>query len=175
MTRVASLLLAGLCVMFGASACGSSQSVNTNYEDGTMTYESSNVRMSDVSGFSGLTKPRFEMYATASCSGANCSPQTYTLHFRADPGAGRVRIESTSVLLTVDQDSLIWDDPFPLAKGQIFEVRGQIVTVDCSDEEFRSLANAQTVHGDLGGLTFQLFHGNREPLRALIARVDSLS
>ena len=175
MLRAASLSFGVLCTLIVVSACGPSQAVNTNYEDGTMTYESSNVRMSDVSGFTGLTKPRFEMYATASCSGANCAPQTYTLHFRADPGAGRVRIESTSVLLTVDQDSLIWDDPFPLAKGQIFEVRGQIVTVDCSDEEFRSLANAQTVHGDLGGLTFQLFHGNREPLRALIARVDSLS
>lgn len=158
----------------GLLGCQSSEPVQVQYENAETTYTTKNVRMSNVQGFSGLKQPRFEMFADATCRGSECRPDAYTLHFRADPGTGRIRIESTSVRLTADDQKITWDDPFPLERGRVFEVRGQIVTVECTPEEFQTIAEAETVSGELGGLRFDLHYGNREPLRALVARVDSL-
>lgn len=156
-------------------ACGSVKDVRMNVDSDAnrTTYETTTMRMSDVRGFSGITKPRFEFLVTAICNGRACTPDVFDIVFQTDPGAGRVRLQASDVELTFGDDRLYWDDPFREIEGQMFETRGTIVAVECTMDELKSLASSGTVNGSLGGISFKVYEKNLGPVRSLIQRVDS--
>jgi hypothetical protein len=155
-------------------ACGTAEDVRVNTdEESVTTYETRTIRLSDVRGFSGLTKPKFDVYVRGQCTAPGCPPKVYDLVFRTDPGASRIRLEASDVELIAGDERLFWDDPFRQAEGRTFEARGTIVSVECTLDALKTLTAGDDVRGNLGGISFRIYSKNMDPIRRLIQRVDA--
>lgn len=177
MTYIRSLFSVFLIVLVGALlfACATAEDVRVNVdaESNETTYETRTMRLSDVRGFSGLTRPRFDFYVRAQCNAPDCTPEVYDLVFRTDPGAGRIRLEASDVELMAGDERLFWDDPFRQTEGRTFEARGTIVAVECTLDELKTLTAGEDVRGSLGGISFRMYSKNMDPIRRLIQRVEA--
>lgn len=164
-----------MCVSVFLLSCATAEEVRVTVdaEENETTYETRTMRMSDIRGFSGLSRPRFEFYVEGRCDSMDCAPDVYDLVFRTDPGAGSVRIVASDVELMAGDERLFWDDPFRQTEGRTFETRGTIVVVECTLDQLKTLTSVDTVNGSVGGVNFRIYGENMGPLRSLIQRVES--
>lgn len=168
-----SVTLAVLATVF-LVACGPSQDVRVDVDakKNRTVYETRSMQLSDVSGFSGISKPLFESLVRGECNAVGCAPDTFDLIFRTNPGGERVRLQATDLELKVGDERFHWEDPFRQPEGTLFDVRGTIVQVSCTLDQLKALSSGETVEGSLGGINFKMFGGNLDPIRSLIARVE---
>jgi hypothetical protein len=158
-------------------ACGSSRDVRVDVDakKNQTTYETRSMQLSDISGFSGISKPLFESIVRGECNAVGCTPDTFDIVFRTNPGAERIQLQATDVALRVGDKRFHWEDPFSQPEGTVFDVRGTIVQVPCTLDQLKALSSGETVEGSLGGISFKMFGGNLDPIRSLIARVEGSS
>ncbi|PEN14162.1 hypothetical protein CRI94_03730 [Longibacter salinarum] len=174
MNRLSKLALVLVLLAFAVTACAPSEQVTQSYRGGenAWVYETSSVRLSDVTYSSGLNEPNFEVDARAECPDTQCPPEEYVLRFRLDSGAERVEITSTDVRLWVDGERLDWENPFPYPEDERRSVRGTLVQITATKDQFKKIAESEEVRGKLGGFEFTLFYDSRAPFRAMIDKVN---
>ena len=100
-------------------------------------------------------------------------PQKIKLTFHLRPGSNTVYLQSRSLSLTAGHKTFDWPKKEWTNIYNSPPVRGRITTVILSYDDLAKIAGSDTVEGNLSGQNFDWSYQNREPIRQLIAKVDS--
>lgn len=166
-----------LLLVFVFAGCASSSEpvqVMHNASSNETTYETSQMRLSDIQMTEGLgTDNRFFVQIAGKCTGQDCSPRTYTMRFIKE-GMQSIQLEGREVRLTVGTETLSWDDPQSRSVSRASTIRsGTFAKVEVSSEQLATIGGVQEVNGTVGGESFSLSHEARAPIRKLLSRLEN--
>lgn len=164
-----------LVVALALTGCTSSEPIRVNYTSSTneTVYQTSEMRMktNDYDARSSQ-RPQFVAQVEGDCSGIECQPGRYDMKISVSSPV-RVDIGIQEMILRVDGKKMTWDGPFDLRTGQGFSPHMRSFSVPLKPDEVRTLARAEDVEMFLGSTSFTIPYDRREPLRALLKRLEA--
>lgn len=166
------VLLIGLIL---SGCAGSTEPVRVSHDDasGQTSYETKEISLSDVDAPSGLSK-RMRLYAQVkgSCSGAECTPRSYSVRF-LKRGGEPLTLQNRNVVLNANTERLTWDDVQNRHLGGTVTVRnGTLAEVEVSRDQLATIGRAERVSGSVGGIDFRLPNERRSPIRHLLSQIE---
>ena len=100
-------------------------------------------------------------------------PEKARLTFHLRPGSNTVYLQSRALSLTAGGETFDWPGREWRNIYDSPPVRGRITTVRLSYDDLAKIANSKAVEGNLSGQNFEWSYQNREPIRQLIAKIDT--
>jgi hypothetical protein len=167
------LVVLGLSV--GTTGCSSTSSpVRVQYTPSSdrTTYKTNRIQLEDIQFSSGYNRsPQFFLTVEGSCTGRDCTPQTYALRFSVEYSEP-VSLTAESVSLAFGEQTRRWQNPFSVQRNSRVQALGTIFRVSLPSDELDAVGEAEQVTGTLGTLEFDLPYSSRAPIRALFASPD---
>ena len=165
-----------LIIVLVAAGCGSSSQpvqVTRTASTNQTAYETRQMRLSGIQLSEGLEKDnRFFMQVVGTCTGQDCVPRSYALHFIKE-GLQPVQLEGRGVTLTIGTETLSWEDPQSRSVNRTSTIRsGTFAKVEVTSEQLSTIGGVNEVSGTVGGESFSISHDARAPIRQLLARLD---
>lgn len=116
--------------------------------------------------------PRVSVEVEFGCPGLPCEPESGTLTFVSRRPPSRYEDDHT---VTISAGGIRLAYPGAAYESPAYERRdlSERVTVPVSADEFRQIARADTVHGQLGSTSWTMPYERRRALRSMVRQVGS--
>lgn len=163
-------------IVFLIAGCGSSSQpvqMTHNATSNQTTYETRQIGLSGIQLTEGIERSnRFFVQVVGTCTGQDCVPRSYALHFVKE-GMQPVELEGRGVTLTIGTETLSWNDPQSRSVNRTTTIRsGTFAKVEVTSEQLSTIGGVNEVTGTVGGESFSISHEARAPIRQLLTRLE---
>jgi hypothetical protein len=180
-----SALRISVCTVFTVlllAGCSGGQKALQSYDvqSGQTKYETQSYTVSTLSGASIASSKSISMRAVGQCTGRDCTPNTVSLVFSTSAQqqlqvsglGGEVSTSDTQITWSSAEASEGYEN---VTDEDMMNVIGSFASVDLTVKQLAQIANASSVHGEIGGQSFNLGSGVRSGLQSLLQKMNRQS